>query len=168
MLIKRTNPNLSVIRCYLDVESRKDNSTIEKVWTKVVSKVETAIGRGEGVVLLGDLNRPLQTLRPSFGTKLLLDWENTGTVFILNKKEIPTRIDPVTGKGSTLDLGVVSANINKLVTNFEVDTNRNWSPFAIKTKPGGTFEKKFSDHLGITIVIKTKKREIINFKNEEG
>ena len=113
MLIKRTNPNLSVIRCYLDVESRKDNSTIEKVWTKVVSKVETAIGRGEGVVLLGDLNRPLQTPRPSFGKKLLLDWEDTGTVFILNKKEIPTRIDPVTGKGSTLDLGVVSANINK-------------------------------------------------------
>ena len=65
---------------------------------------------------LGDLNRPLQTPRPSFGTKLLLDWEDTGTVFILNKKEIHTRIDPFTGKGSTLDLGVVSDNIHKLAS----------------------------------------------------
>ena len=120
-----TNPNLSIIGCYLDIESRQDKSTIE-------SKVEVALGRREGVVLMGDLNRPLQAPRPIFGTQLLLDWESTGTVFILNKKEIPTRIDPFTGKGSTLDLGVVSANINKLVTNFEVDTNRNWWPFAIK------------------------------------
>ena len=77
------------------------------------------------MVLMGDLNRPLQTPRPSFGTKLLLDWEDTGTVFILNKKEIHTRIDPFTGKGSTLDLGVISENIRKLITSFEVDTNRN-------------------------------------------
>ena len=80
VLVKCTNPNLNIIGCYLDVESRQDNSTIESVWTKLVSKVEVALGRGEGVVLMGDLNTPLQTPRPSFGTKLLLDWENTGTI----------------------------------------------------------------------------------------
>ena len=75
-----------------------------------------------------------------------------------------------------MDLGVISENIRKLITSFEVDTNRNWSPFAIKSRAGGILEKKFSDHLGIKIVIKiptvevtkTKKREIINLNNEEG
>ena len=116
------------------------------------------------MVLLGDLNRPLQTPRPSFGTKLLLDWENTGTVFILNKKEIHTRIDPFTGKGSTLDLGVVSDNIHRLVTSFEVDTNINWSLFAIKSRAGGILENKFSDHLGIKIGIKIPTVEVTKSK----
>ena len=69
ILIKSTIPNLNIIGCYLDVESRQDNNSIERVWTKLVSKIEVAIGRGEGVVLMGDLNRPLQAPKPSFGTK---------------------------------------------------------------------------------------------------
>jgi hypothetical protein len=141
-----------------------------------VSKVDIALGRGEGVMLMGDLNRPLQSPRPSFGTKLLLDWEEIGTMYILNNKEISTRIDPFTKKGSTLDLGVVSINIKNLISNFEVDTYKKWSPFSIKTLPGGLFEKKFSDHLGIKIELKitkaleekVKKREIINYRTEEG
>ena len=103
---------------------------------------------------MGDLNRPLQTPRPSFGTKLLLDWAASGIVSILNDKNTHTRIDPSTGRGSTLDLGVVSENIHRLVTSFEVNTNRDWSPFSIRPKAGGILEKKFSDHLGIKITIK--------------
>ena len=99
---------------------------------KLVSKVDVALGRGEGVILMGDLNRPLQSPRPSFGTKLLLDWENIGTVYILNDG----RIDPYTGKGSTLDLGVVLLNIKNLITNFKVDTSRNWSPFSLNPYRG--------------------------------
>mgnify|MGYP001298422120 FL=1 len=94
----------------------------------------------------------------------------------MNDKNISTRIDPHTGQGSTLDLGVISVNIKDLIVKFEVDMDRNWSPFSLKPLPGGSFGKKFSDHLGIKIVIKctkiretkTKKREIINYKNEEG
>ena len=127
ILLKKTNPNISIIGCYLDVESRADNVTIERVWSKLLLKVRTALGRGEGVILMGDLNRPLQTPRPSFGTKLLLDWAASGIVSILNDKNTHTRIDPSTGRGSTLDLGVVSENIHKLVTSFEVDTNRECS-----------------------------------------
>ena len=176
ILIKSTILNLNIIGCYLDVESRQDNNTIERVWTKLVSKIEVAIGRGEGVVLMGDLNRPLQAPKPSYGTKLLTEWEAKGTVHILNDKTISTRIDPHTGKGSTLDLGVVSLNIKNLIMNFEVDTGRNWSPFSLKHVRGGQIVKKFSDHLGIKMEIKiTKaeepkqaKREIIDYKNEEG
>jgi hypothetical protein len=99
------------------------------------------MGRGEGVVVMGDLNRPLQLPKPSFGTKLLTEWEEKGLVHILNDKRIPTPIDPHTGKGSTLDLGIVSLNIKNLIIKFEKDTNRNWSPFALKPLPGGSFEK---------------------------
>ena len=34
------------------------------------------IARGEGTILIGDLNRPLNNDRPSFGTKLLREGVN--------------------------------------------------------------------------------------------
>ena len=118
ILIKSTIPNINIIGCYLDVESRQDNNSIERVWTKLVAKIEVAIGRGEGVVLMGDLNRPLQAPKPSYGTKLLNEWEDKGTIHILNNRAISTRIDPHTGKGSTLDVGAVSLNINGCLCPF--------------------------------------------------
>ena len=48
ILLKKTNPNISIIGCYLDVESRADNVTIERVWSKLLLKVRTDLGRGEG------------------------------------------------------------------------------------------------------------------------
>ena len=78
---------------------------------------------------------------------------------ILNNKAIPTRIDPHTGKGSTLGLGVVSLNIKNLIMKFEVDTDRNWSPFSLKQVRGGQFEQKFSDHMGIKMEIKITKNK---------
>ena len=103
LLIKNTVPNTNIIGVYLDCE--KDAIKTERVWTKLVGKVETALGRGEEVILIGDFNRPLQATIPSHVTKLLLDWEQTGQVKILNNKNVHTRIDPATKKGSTLDLG---------------------------------------------------------------
>ena len=56
---------------YLDCE--KDIIKTEHVWSKL-GKVEVALSRGEEVILMGDLNRPLQLPTPSHGTKILLDW----------------------------------------------------------------------------------------------
>ena len=78
ILLKHTTPNISIIGCYLDVESRSDNDKISRTWQKLVTKIDMAISRGEGVVVMGDLNRPLQQTRPSFGTKLLLQWAESG------------------------------------------------------------------------------------------
>ena len=86
LLVTNTIPKLNIIGCYLDGESRSDNMTIERVWSSLTYKVEGALGRGEGVIIMGDMNRPLQTPRPSFGTKLLMEWEESGIVSILNKK----------------------------------------------------------------------------------
>ena len=91
LLVKNTVPNTNIIRVYLDCE--KDAIKTERVWTKLVGKVETALGRGEEVILIGDFNRPLQAPTPSHGTKLLLEWEQTGQVKILNNHKVHTRIE---------------------------------------------------------------------------
>ena len=62
------------------------------------------IERVEGAILIGDLNRPLQVEIPSFGTRLLEQWLEEESVSLLNNRAITTRYDPVTGKGSLLDL----------------------------------------------------------------
>ena len=72
---------------------------------------------------------------------------------LLNDPQKSTRIDPATGSGSTLDLGLVSTNIEKRVVSFQVDSNKEWTPFAI-SKRGGTLEKKFSDHRSICLKVK--------------
>ena len=79
---------------------------------------------GEGVIIMGDLNRPLQAIKPSFDTNLLKDWEESGQVIIMNDKDTHTRFDPCTGKGSTLDVGVISLNIKEALVKFSVDTER--------------------------------------------
>ena len=127
------------------------------------------------MILRGDLNRPLQTPNPSFGTKLLLDWEETGQIKILNNKQIHTRIDPCTKKGSTLDVGVKSINLRQNVLGFKVDTKKEWTTYSM-SKRGKSYNKRFSDHLGIKLSVKMKKipeekranKEIINFRNKEG
>ena len=80
---------------------------------------------------MGDLNGPLQVSNPSFGTKLLYDWEATGQVTILNNKHTHTRFDPSTGKGSTLDVGVISVNLKANLLEFKVDVNKEWTPFSM-------------------------------------
>ena len=153
----------------------KDVIKTERVWSKLVGKVEVALSRGEEVILMGDLNRPLQLPTPSHGTKLLLDWERTGQVKILNNRHVHTRIDPATKKGSTLDLGVISINLKSNVTGFKVDTNKEWTPYTM-SKRGKRVAKRFSDHLGVKMSVRMKKipeekktnKEIINFRNIEG
>ena len=76
------------------------------------------------MIIMGDLNRPLQTPKLSFGTKLLKDWVDSGQVIILNDKNIHTRFDPRTGKGSTLDVLIISLNISEVLVKFSVDTRR--------------------------------------------
>ena len=79
---------------------------------------------------MGDLkmNRTLQAQKPSFGTKLLKEWEESGQVIILNDKNVHTRFDQHTGKESTLDVGIISLNIREVLVKFSVDLNGHPSP----------------------------------------
>ena len=62
LIIKNTTPVCNVFACYLDVESRGTTDDTSKVWHKLQGKIDAAIQRGEAAILLGDLNRPLQTV----------------------------------------------------------------------------------------------------------
>ena len=83
---------------------------------------------------------------------------NKGQELNPNNKGVSTRIEPHTGKGSTLDLGIISLTIKDLIIKFSVDIGRDWSPLALTTIPGRSFETRFSNHLGIKIERKILKR----------
>ena len=75
LIIKNTTPVCNVFACYLNIESRGTTDDTSKVWYKLQGKIDAAIRKGEAAILLGDLNRPLQTgINSSFGTKLLDLW----------------------------------------------------------------------------------------------
>ena len=79
----------------------------------------------------------------------------------------------VSGKGSLLDLGIASTNIRQAVTNFEVDTDNEWTRHYKNEHK--TIAKKSSDQRSISlnmtlpcILTNNKKRPVINFNNPEG
>ena len=164
------------VRLLLDVESRAVQDKISRVWHKLRGKMDAAIERGEDAILIGNLNRPLQMGIPSsFGTKLLELWLEGESVTKLNYRQISTRFDSATGKGSLLDIGIISNNIRKAVSNFEVDTENKWTPFSMNKNAQKTIIKKSSDHRSVSfnvtlpcILTNNKKRPVINFKNPEG
>ena len=105
-------------------------------------------------------------------------WIDTGKVQLLNDPNIHTRIDPVTGRGSTLDLGIINPSLRAQVEHFKVDTYRRWSLHGtITSKSTGRIQNgKWSDHRGIkcklkvTILAATKagNSPVINYGAEEG
>ena len=132
------------------------------------------LGKSEGCVIIGDWNRPdLFSDKSSYATKQLNEWLENETVTLLNN-DTPTRINP-TGGSSVLDLGVVSKNIEKCVQSFQVDSTKQFTPFALRKTKGG-YVKKHTDHLAIKVQIKmpvlkkkkTKSKPVINFGNEDG
>ena len=64
LILKQTTPLCNIFACYLDVE-RSDKDKTSRVWHKLIDKVNQAIARGEGTILIGDLNRPLNNDRPT-------------------------------------------------------------------------------------------------------
>ena len=176
IMIRGTNPVTNVIGIYLNVESRTTTGEISATWTKLMDKIAQIVNRGESLVIVGDWNRPIEAAKPSFGTKLLKEWIDTESVTLLNSQKMEfTRIDPATGKGSILDLGIVSSNIKSCVRSFTVDTKREFTPFSI-TKKGGTIVKKETDHSSLFIQmtissqpeVRAKKVPVINFNNAAG
>ena len=177
IIMKDTVPTLNILGCYLDVESRQKVDQVESSWLKFTGIVEEILARGESVVCLGDYNRVMnpENKRLTTGAKLVKDWLEEGQVVLANNLDIPTRVDPHTGKGSTLDLAIVSKNIEGCVKEVSVDTDRNFTPFSMR-KVKGEIVKKHTDHLAITLKLKifkrkgakVKKRPVINFQSKEG
>ena len=177
VILKDTIPLLNIMGVYMDVETRQTVEKIESSWLKITKMVEEILERGESITLLGDFNRPInpEVKNESSGTKLLNSWVESEQVILANNRNIHTRIDPHTGKGSTLDLALVSKNIETCVSQFRVDTDRKITPFSIRNIKGQVL-KRHTDHLAITLSLniikrkelKAKKVPMINFSNQEG
>ena len=177
LIIKNTVPHIHLFGVYLDGEAKLSNEKTEKIWSRLRSLIENAIENQEGIILMGDLNRPISNAQSKmqYGTQLLEDWLKEGLVQLLNDRSIPTRYDPKPPhKGSVLDLGIVSKNMISFVTRFEVDSKREWTPFYFKGAKGSKI-KQPSDHCSILLTINvpathqnSSKTPIINFNNKEG
>ena len=124
IVVKSTVPYLHLIATYLDCEGRQKQDKIDRVFSKLKLKIQGILETGQSCLLLGDFNRNIDAIEKSFGTKHLMDWMEEDTLKIINNPNISTRIDPVTKKGSTLDLGIISRDIEKNMISFEVDTKK--------------------------------------------
>ena len=102
LINKDTTPQINILGLYLDVETRQTVEEIESVWGKLTCKIDSLIQKGEAVVLIGDMNRPIFNTNMSKGMKLLMEYLEEGTVRLINNNT-PTRFDPSTKKGSVLD-----------------------------------------------------------------
>ena len=175
LLLKSTNPMTHILGVYLDVESRTSVAKVSEAWSSFTRILDDIISKGEAVITIGDMNRPIDKQKPSHGTKLLMDYINTGTVALINNPEIPTRIDPSTKAGSVLDLCIVSKNIHKSIKSLTIDTNKSITPFSM-SKSKGVITPKYTDHLAMVVETKVKfmvkskggKIPVINLKNKEG
>ena len=122
---------------------------------------------------MGDLNRPMDKPTELQKTRIMKAWIDSGKVMLLNDPKVHTRIDPVTGRGSTLDLAIVNPGLMNKVVHFKVDTHRRWSLHGtITSKYTGRIQMgKWSDHKGIecklrvTILAHTKEGNspVINY-----
>ena len=93
---------------------------------------------------------------------------------MVNDRKVNTRYDPASGKGSLLDLAIVSDNLYRSVKKFEIDSKKEWTPFVL-IKNGDKFDKKTSDHCAMQLNIKLtsiksdcKKIPVVNYGNPEG
>ena len=90
-------------------------------------KNDQITNKGEECLLIGDLNRNVDKPTELAKTRLMQSWFDTGKIQLLNDLKIHTRINPMTGRGSTLDLGVITPGLRDRVEHFKADTYRRWS-----------------------------------------
>ena len=175
LLIKNTEPRMHVLGIYLDVEARTATAKILETWTKLNTIINDILAKGEGVLCIGDLNRPISKEKPSYGTKLLHTLLEDQTLELMNNTDIPTRVDPATKMGSVLDLCLISKNISKMAKPLKVDTTRSCTPFSL-SKSKDVLTKKYTDHLAIIAELelkcitkrKQKKSLVIDYSNKNG
>ena len=116
--------------------------------------------------------------------KIILDWEKSGKVIILNDKTKPTRVPTQANyQPNCLDLAIATPGLTEKGIKFKLDEAREWTPAKAvptgkKAKNGDLIYKKTSpsDHMAIETEIhaniikpsKTGNIPVINYNKEEG
>ena len=67
-----TTPALNIFGTYLDCSPNVGKA--DQVWRKIRNKIDPIMEKGEGILLMGDLNRCLNTETPNYHTRVLQEW----------------------------------------------------------------------------------------------
>ena len=76
------------------MESRCSVESTDQSWVQLTDLFNGILEKEEALVAMGDFNRPLQAVKKSHGTKLLLDFLEEETMTLVNDLTVNTRIDP--------------------------------------------------------------------------
>ena len=91
-----TLPALHVIGVYLDCKPSVEQAN--SVQARLEAKLQEITDKDEDVLLMGDLNRPMDKPTELQKTRIMKSWIDTGKVILLNDPKVHTRINPVTGR----------------------------------------------------------------------
>ena len=101
----------------LDSNPKVDHAA--KVQARIEDKIEQIKAWEEECLLIGDLNLPVYKPTELPKTRMMQSWFESGKVEPLNYLKVHTMICPASGKGSTLDLAVIT-----LVSRAQWSTSR--------------------------------------------
>ena len=85
-----TTPALNIFGSYLVCSPNVTRA--DEISGMIRNKIDPIMEKGESILLMGDLNRCINTETPNYHTKLLQEWIREGNITLLNNPTIPTRI----------------------------------------------------------------------------
>ena len=146
--LENVEPALNILNIYGQIEGRaggKEN--LLESWGRILKELSLIEARGEGVLIIGDLNRgvgsdelgvPGNSPTVSYGGKLVRDLVATEEYCLLNGLALAeggpwTREDPGDGGLSCLDLAIVSRNMLPYVKKMQVDSEKKFTPVRVTT-----------------------------------
>ena len=165
------NPPINIINIYGaqekgDIEKGKKENVLEG-WNRLLYDMKEIENRGEGVILIGDMNRAIgagklgvegNKQHISYGGQLIRDLLATNKYVLLNSQPMAeggvwTWVDRSNPSvKSCLDLGIVSAGLLPFVTTFRVDSTRAFTPMRVR-KNKKSLVSTYSDHFAIEVVL---------------
>ena len=170
-------PAITVINVYGEQRKVKVEE-VEARWRRLRKEMEEVRARGELCLLVGDLNKlvgcdewGVEGNHPevSPGGRLLRELLASEEWILVNGmgEEVVvggpwTRVDPATGKGSCLDMFVISSNLRPYVESLVIDAARKVTPARVVTTRGKR-SLVYSDHFSCMMTFqnlpKRKKRK---------
>ena len=166
------SPPLNIINCY-GSQRREKKEDIENKWKGLRKDMEGIRARNELCCLIGDLNKlvgigqfgvPGNHPEVSLGGRLLKDLLETGNWTLVNgmKQDIVqggpfTRKDPASGKGSCLDLFIVSRELLPYVKSMKIDSKREIT-VARAVRMGDIYSNVYSDHYSCILTLENLPR----------
>ena len=162
------NPAVCVINCYGEQEGRAGKDEVEARWARLKQEMDRIKARGEGCLLVGDLNKWVGNDefgvagnhgKITNGGRLVRELIPSEEYSLVNNMEVAvggpfTRVDPVDGRDkSCIDLVICSVNLRPFIDRLFIDSGRRYAMKRVIFKDGN-FRTIFSDHFTIILTLK--------------